>query len=263
MRLMEEETRRFPALTPNGGWQMADIEDKTHDFFVERGARVTSSLLAQAIDDASIGKLLRRSIRNWLIDQARKTGVGSVRRALEKILTADDAFEEGPPSGHWRLAGTFGDPFAGDDAMLIDATQSVRNIRIPPWSSSTRRAPLADRASMVALCRAVLTAADGSVELGRLVRVMLARFPVVLDPVVVPLPDDAESKSPEMEMLTPEGQVIAAEDALAAAVTAAEVVGMLTPTERLIVPHLDNHEAIQQALSLLFKVFAGSRCPFW
>lgn len=78
MRLMEEETRRCPALAPDDGWQRSDIEDKTHDFFVERGERVTASLLAQATDDDSIGKLLRRSIRNWLIDHARKTGIGSV-----------------------------------------------------------------------------------------------------------------------------------------------------------------------------------------
>jgi hypothetical protein len=121
-------------------------------------------------------------------------------------------------------------------------------VRIPGWSSTTRRGPVADRRSIVAVVSAVLRAADGSVEIAQLVEVFVARFPAVLDPAVSPLPDDLDSSTAIDEGLTPEEQLVAAEDEVDAAVTAAEVVGMLAPWERLIVPHLDNPPAIQAVL---------------
>ncbi|MGH3971969.1 MAG: hypothetical protein ACRDS9_01375 [Pseudonocardiaceae bacterium] len=100
----------------------------------------------------------------------------------------------------------------------------------------------------MAVIGAVLRAAEGSVEVAQLVEVFVARFPAVLDPSVGPLPDDPDSSIALDEGLTPEEQLIAAEDEVDAAVTAAEVVGMLAPWERQIVPHLDTPPAIQAVL---------------
>jgi hypothetical protein len=84
-------------------------------------------------------------------------------------------------------------------------------------------------------------------EIAQLVAVFLARFPVVVDPPVVLLQDHHEVavRAPE---LTPEEQTIAAEDELAAGVRAAEVVGMLSATERRLVPRLADIPAIQEVL---------------
>jgi hypothetical protein len=246
MKLMTEELRRFPALTPGGGLRPDDATDKASDFFVKKGETVTTNLLVLATDDESVGRLLRTSIRHWLIDQARTTGIGSVRHSVEKVLADDDAFEQVGPGARWRLAGTFGGPFSGDENELLRAARSVRSVRIPQWSSSSRRAPLADRASIVAVCRAVLSAANGSLEVGQLVHVLLERFPVVLDRVIVPV-SDFEDDCADAE-LTPEEQVMAAEDELTAAVTAAQVVGMLAPEERRIVRYLDDAKAVQREL---------------
>jgi hypothetical protein len=96
------------------------------------------------------------------------------------------------------------------------------------------------------VCRAVLSAANGSLELGELVHVLLTRFPVVLEPAIVPI-SDFEDECADVE-LTPEEQVIAADDVLSAAVIAAHVVGMLTPDERRIIRYLDNLPALQREL---------------
>ncbi|HEX4725962.1 MAG TPA: hypothetical protein VH333_25865 [Pseudonocardiaceae bacterium] len=120
----------------------------------------------------------------------------------------DSAFEQVAPGAlasgwdGWRR-------FGGDEAKLIAAARSVRNVRIPQRSSSNRRGPLAGRVSIVAVCRAVLVAASGSLEIGQLVRVLLTRFPVVLDPVIMSVSDFEDD--PAGVQLTPEDRVIAAE----------------------------------------------------
>jgi hypothetical protein len=245
MELTAEELRRFPVLWTGSSFSADDAADTAGEFVVEKIKKVTANLLALATDDESVGRLLRTSIRHWLIDQARKTGVGSVRRSLEEALAADDAFEQTGPGARWRLAGTDGGPFDGDENELIRAAHSVPNVRIRQWGSSSRR-PVVARSSVVAVCRAVLTAANGSLEIGQLVHVLLARFPVVLDSVTMPLTDvDGDRADAEP---TPEELAIAAEDDLTAVVSAAEVVGMLTAEERRIVCHLHDAKAVQQEL---------------
>jgi hypothetical protein len=220
-------------------------------FLADRALNVTAMLLAQAADEASMGRLLRRSVRHWLIDQARKTGAGALRRTVEKVLATTDAFEQVPSGeageGRWRLARTSAPPWAGRTEDLVEAARAVRYVRIPQWSSTSRRPPVADRASIVAVAHAALEAAAGSMEIAQLVAVFLARFPVVVDPPVVLLQDHHEVavRAPE---LTPEEQTIAAEDELAAGVRAAEVVGMLSATERRLVPRLADIPAIQEVL---------------
>lgn len=251
--LVSEEARRFPVLTPEGGWQRVDLEDLVGDFLCDRLTKVTASLLALATDDASMGRLLRMSIRYWLVDRARETAVGSVRRAVEKVLSSEDHFEKVPAgqvgAGRWRLSGTSGQPWAGNIEELIVAAQEVSNVKIPKWSSSTRRAPLADRASLVAVARAALKAANGgSLELAQLVGVFVARFPAVLDPAIIPLPEGDEANVADDGAVNAEQQLILAEEELSAAVSAVGVVGMLSPWERQIVPVLDDASAIQETL---------------
>jgi hypothetical protein len=251
-QFVREEAHRFPVLAPRSGWQDADLEDLCGGFLADRIQQVTVMLLAQAGDEESMGRLLRKSIRYWLIDQARKTAVGALRRSLEKVLAAEDAFEEVPAGeaggGRWRLAGTSVRPWSGSTEDLVDVARAVPNVKIPKWSSTTRRGPVADRRSIVAVAGAVLDAAGGSLEVAQLVAVFVARFPVVLDPAVCSLPDDLDSNIGLDEALTPEQQLVAVDDEVDAAVTAAEVAGMLAPWERQIVPHLDNPPAIQTVL---------------
>jgi hypothetical protein len=253
--LVREEARRFPALAPGGGWRQADLEDLLGDFLADRVEAVTANLMALAHDDASMGRLLRKSIRHWLIDKARGTGVGALRRALDAVLASEGSFERVPVgeagAGRWRLAGTSAPPWSGAVGDLLDAARAVPNVKIPKWSSSTRRAPVADRVSLVAVARAVLGAAGGSLEVAQLVEVFAARFPVVLDPVEVPLPADPEAGARgagDDGGPTPEDLVIAAEDEFSAAVAAAEIVGMLSVEERRIVPYLHTPQAVQEVL---------------
>ncbi|MFC4005534.1 hypothetical protein ACFS2C_23280 [Prauserella oleivorans] len=248
-KLTREEVARFPALTPEAGWQPTDLEDLVGKFLTERLEKVTTNLLALATDDASVGRLLRKSIRYWLIDQARQTAVGAVRRAVEKVLADEEGFELVPSgelgAGRWRLAGTAVVPWSGAVGGLVAAARAVPNVKIPKWSSTTRRRPMANRASIAAVIRAVLTAAEGSLEVAQLVEVFVARFPVVLDPATVPLPDAVEFDAPDGATLTPEEQVIAIEEEVDLAASAVSVVAMLSPQEREIVRRFGDIPAIR------------------
>ena len=113
-----------------------------------------------------------------MIDQARKTSAGALRRTVEKVLARADSFEQVPSGeageGRWRLAGTPVSPWAGRTEDLVEAARVVPYVRIPRWSSAGRRSPAADRASIVAVAHAVLEAAAGSMEVAQIVAVFLA-----------------------------------------------------------------------------------------
>ncbi|TQF04402.1 hypothetical protein E6W39_21975 [Kitasatospora acidiphila] len=230
---------------------MADWEDLLGDLLADRVQALTADLLSRATDDASMGRILRRSIRNWLIDRARQTGLGALRRRLEAVLSSEPNFEQVPEgeSGakRWRLTGSGWAPWSGATDELISAAHAVQAVKVPKWSSTARRAPIADKASLVAVAAAVLSAAGGSMEIAQLVAVFAARFPTVLDPVIVTTGDDFEGVHRD-EALSPEEVVVAAEEELHNAVTAAEIVGMLSPEERLLLPIADQQARVQELL---------------
>ncbi|MEV6236591.1 hypothetical protein [Lentzea sp. NPDC051838] len=247
--LVREEIRKFPVLTAAN----PDLEDVVQEFFVDRLKAVTITLAAQAGSDASFARLLRRSVRNWLIDQARKTDLGSLRRSIEKTLAEEDAFEQVPAgqsgAGRWRLSGTTGAPRSNDPSSLLAAAWTVSGVKVPKWSSESRRPPVTDRPSMTAVLRAVLETADGSLEIGQLVDVLRRRFGAVLDPVVVPLEMTSDSTLAD-DRPTVEDYVITADAELDAATKAAAISGALSPAERALLPHLENSSAAQYYLNV-------------
>lgn len=251
-KVIREEARRLPVLAPPTGWQEADLEDLLGEFLADRLMPVTANLLALATDDDSVGKLLRTSIRHWLIDQSRKTAVVSLGRSLENVLTDSAAFETVPPgevgAGRWRLSGTTVRPWSGPPDRLVEAAYAVPNVKIPKWTSETRRAPVADRASIEAVIHAVLSTAAGSMEVAHLVEVFTARFPVALDPIVVSLPDNPGSQLTADPHASPEEILLARDDEARAASAGAEIVAMLSPQERRMVPYLDRAGEIQTLL---------------
>ncbi|BBY66813.1 hypothetical protein [Mycolicibacterium helvum] len=245
-KLLREELRKFLALAN------LEFEDVVQDFLVDRIKPLTASLLSQATGDDSLAKLLRMSIRNWLIDRARETGVGHIRRTVEKVLSAATDFERVPDdevgAGRWRMAGTEAQPWVGRVGDLTAAAWSVRDVRIPKWSSTTRRAPLADRESLVAIIRSVLTSAEGSVEIAHLVAVFANRFAAALDPRFASIDDDDNPIDVESVTPDPEESLLAEELALDVATAAAEIASRLTDTEREIVPILHDSRAIRLKL---------------
>jgi hypothetical protein len=241
--LARQELRRFPVLQVS----MADddaVWDVVGDFLVERGHGVTTMLLANASDDDSLSALLRTSLRHWLIDEARKTDRGALRRRLERLISEDERFEVVPGgqagAGRWRLAGTTGPPTGAPLADLCAAAWSVRDVRIPPWSSEERRAPAADGESLGRIMLAVVTEAGGSLEPATVVAVFADRLPHALDPAEEPLDDEAAglvAASGEAE--DPAGALIGQEADKNAVRLARDVFAHMSAEERRLLPYLD------------------------
>jgi len=241
--LARQELRRFPVL------QVATADDDAvwdvvGDFLVERGHGVTTMLLANASDDDSLGALLRTSLRHWLIDEVRKTDRGALRRRLERLISEDERFEVVPGgqagAGRWRLAGTAGPPAGPPLADLCAAAWSVRDVRIPPWSSEERRAPAADAESLGRIMLAVLTEAAGSLEPATVVAVFADRLPHALDPAEEPLDDnEAAGLVAGGEAGDPAEALIRQEADRNAVQLARDVFAHMSAEERRLLPHLD------------------------
>jgi DNA-directed RNA polymerase specialized sigma24 family protein len=242
-KLMGQECRRFPALRPAQAWDSDAVWDLVQDFFTDRGARVTTMLLAQAGDDASMARLLRRSIRNYLIDRIRGTDLGALRRRLEELLAEEPSFERVPQgeagAGRWRLAGTAGEPWSGRLQDLVTVAYAVPGVRRVRWTSGSRRSPLAERTSLVAIAEAVLGAAGGSLAVSQLVAVFAQRFPAAVDLGDAPMSQEVEATATAPAEDRPDAQVVAAEQEWEAAEQALAIFEQLAARERLLLPYLD------------------------
>lgn len=191
--LTRQELRLFPDLRAAIS-DDAVIWGYVAEFLLERGAKVVTKLLTSASDEEAMSRLLRTSLRHWLIDQVRKTARGALRRRLERLVSDDDRFEvvpEGEPgAGRWRLADGNGSPVGPALTTLCSAAWAVTDVRVPPWNSEERRGPAADEPSLRRIMLAVLTAADGSLEPATIVTVFGDRLPHALDPTEEPLTGD-------------------------------------------------------------------------
>ena len=245
--LMRQETQRFPVLEPPAGWTDESVMEMVQSYFAEKGPRITAALLAQAQDTGSMARILRRSIKNFLIDQARQTPSGAVRRKIEDLLTAGPDFAQVPPSrpgaGRWHLAGGSDIPWGGDLHPLVEAAYAVPDVRAVRWSGR-RRAPLASDASLTAILRAILTAAGGSLEVAQLTAVLLRRFPAAAEPADATLTEELYDRA--VAPVEDRPDVIAE-----ISQQAREVYEQLSPAQRALLPHLNKPpEEHQQILGV-------------
>jgi hypothetical protein len=183
-----------------------------------------------------VGKVMRRWIRNFLIDRACGTPLGRIRRKLEEDMLGHypefvrvPVAEEG--GGRWYLAGQPSYPYGGDFAPLIEAAYAVPGVKAVRWSGP-RRPPLTSDASLRAVVAAVLTAAGGSLEVAQLVHVVAQRFPAAAEPEDTTIGDDT------LDRVTRVGK----DDpglALEIGESIREVYDQLSPSQRALVPYLE------------------------
>jgi len=76
---------------------------------------------------------LRRSVRHFLVDEARKTPIGAVRRKLEELVAATPEFVQVPAgtpgAGRWQLDGEPQPPYGDELRPLVAAAYPVRGCR--------------------------------------------------------------------------------------------------------------------------------------
>lgn len=243
--LTRQELRRFPVLEPASGWTPDAVQDAAQSFFAAKGKAVTTTVLAQARDADSMARILRRSVRNYLISEARKTPMGAVRRKIEDLLAGCGDFAHVPAgqagAGWWYLAGRQTAPWVGDLRPLVEAAYAVPSVGAVRWSGP-RRAPLASDHALLDILRAVFGSAGGSLDAAQLTAVFLRRFPVAVEHADAALGDDAYDLA-----VAPFGDrpdVVAEVSDLARGVYA-----QLSPSQRALLPHLS--KPVEEQMQIL------------
>lgn len=249
-RVMQTQLRRLPVLYVDRQLDDDLVWDFVQDFVDRRWQRTVAALLAEAVDDESLTRLLHKIGRHWLIDQVRNTDQGSVHRRLKEHLEGNPAFapvpDGEPGAGRWRLAGTLGSPWGGRIDDLVAAAQKIPAAAVR-WSDPTRRPPIAAAADLTTILRAIMTAADlQSLDLQQLTFVIMRRFPATLDPEsrsVDPADDELAGREP-----TPEVKLLAKVEASGVASAARRVFDQLTVEERRLMPLIIDQRAVQKHL---------------
>lgn len=240
-------TKQLYVLEPPGGWNDENRLDLLHEFLSERLRDLTDALIAVGPDEETVLKVTSRIMKNWLIDQARKTDTGAIRLRLEELLRADPGFVQ--PSGHaqrWALTGMDRTEVGRDDEdSLLVAALAVPSVKPVRWRDENRRAPLASGPDLIRVLTAVLgCAGPGGIEIGMLTRVFQRRFGVA---VTSHVPLDADDTLPD-RIAAP---IMAdAGEEPAAAARAAEVYAQLSDRERRILLHLDDRRQVEQILNV-------------
>lgn len=181
---------RFPPPQQHPAWTAEAVIETSHDFLTARDSwRKMVELAARVEDDDALERLLSVIARNYLRQRGRETVIGKLIRRLRNVLGDDARFffvpAGQPGAGNVALTDASTEQYAGDERELFDAARSVRDISVVRWSPSARReGPLSDKESLRKLCAAVLQAANGSLELAILARVIVGRLGV--DPRAVP-----------------------------------------------------------------------------
>jgi hypothetical protein len=124
---------------PNGFSSWADgdaVDELICAMFVDEPQLVVGCAV-KAHDDASLERLLLAAIKNWLIDQAKATEVGKLRRRLQNLLGEDARFVSSK-SGQvrWALTDNASTVWQGDIDRPCAAAHGVRGVQITRWNTS-------------------------------------------------------------------------------------------------------------------------------
>ncbi len=249
LKLTEEELRRFPALTTDGA---TDPEDYAQGFFLARGLALTTAVSLEAADDEVLGRMFRRWLRNWLVDQNTETAMGALRDRLEKRLDRDPRFQRSPVQHFWFRSGELAEAGTDDTALLNTVARRVQVTFYPEPPGGKRRAQLGKTGELENLLEKLLLSARGSLHISTLVAVVANRFPHVLDPHTI-YPDEGENTS--MESVadpnpSPLTELMQEEDDVNFDLLAEIAFSQLTQEEKELVLVLDDPKEAMQLLGL-------------
>jgi hypothetical protein len=241
-RLMGQVTRTssFPPPDGYGRWSDAAVDQKLADLFSWKGPALVLDCATKATSQASLERLLLAAIRNFMIDEAKGTSQGKLRRRLSGLLDKDARFirVSAPGWQGWALADGPTGSWQGDIDELAAAASAVRGVVITRWNAAGPTPKPTVRALLMVV-EAVLQAAGGAVRDQDITRVVELRFGLMETPVTVPLYayDDLATgeRMPVFESAAledPEGETLTA-------TTAEQILESLTSTERALLPHLD------------------------
>ncbi|KIF67351.1 hypothetical protein HY68_36210 [Streptomyces sp. AcH 505] len=230
-------TSSFPPPQVHGHWSDDAVDDLLTDMLSRQGAgqRFFMTCFFKAVDEASLERLFLTSIRNFLIDQAKMTDRGKLRRRFSARLAADDRFWKVPgPSPRWTLTSRpDGAVWQGGLDELVEVAWRVRGVGITRWNHSGPT-PAGTVHALMTVLTAILEHAEGSVREEDLARALEARFELLAPAQFVALhTDDGTLRDPTTSAQIPPGTVPGESEA-----QAGEIWSSLSRDERILLPYL-------------------------
>lgn len=248
LRRLVHQVRRSSGFPPPQGyaeWSNDAAYDVITAMLSREGAgqHFVTGCFAQASDEASLERLFLASVRNFLIDEAKKTPRGKLRRRIARLMGEDVTFCQAPARPpRWALsehrdAGVW----QGDLDALVAKAWRVRGVEIVRWNTSGPT-PKATVQALKAVLTQVLRHAGAAVREEDLAKVLQARFALLAPASFVALAADGMPADPD----TP-AAALAGTEAPDAGGVAAGIWQQLTADERLVLPYLDEgaHHAAQ------------------
>ena len=173
-----------PSLSTTGGWDAEGVEETIAGWWEER---LLPGTLRQAFDRCTASRALSRflemSLRNWLIDRARRSRQPRLLARAGELLASEPetfrAFTSGPPLDvHWGLveweAPT---PFAGTAEDLLRPVYALGDFELLRFSDQAQKAePVISTSDLRRLVHGLLEGTGQLITLRQLDGVLRARF---------------------------------------------------------------------------------------
>lgn len=222
-------SRNFPPPEGHRMWDADAVHSTAAEFMADgQTPRRLTDLAVHCGSDQALRARLQGAVRNFLADLGRRTPLGKLVLRVNDVLGKEPAFRR--VDGRWSRAGGPVDAGNDDHDLLAKAIQG-HDIVLPKWGHDARReAPVADRATIVALCGALLDAAGGSLTPRSLARAIghrlgIGQAPVALEVNALDVPPAGEA-----------GGDRTGSEALRL-IRATEVLAMLNDAERMAVAY--------------------------
>ncbi|WP_406387246.1 hypothetical protein [Streptomyces sp. NBC_00887] len=249
LRRLVHQVRRGTGFPPPEGhtvWSDDAAYDVISAMLSQEGAgqRFVTVCFTQAADEASLERLFLTSIKNFLIDEAKKTPRGKLRRRIARLMGGDADYRKSngsPP--RWALADHSEEAlWQGDLDDLIGHAARVRGVGITRWNHSGPT-PKQTVHALKTILLGVLQHAQGAVREEDLAKVLEARFELLAPARVTRLFADEGTVAAIVE----QHAATTAPDPTGTEGVAEDIWRRLSLNERLLLPYLDKdaHHAAQ------------------
>lgn len=228
----------FPWPEGHSAWTDEAVDELLFEMISKKGEKFILGCFLKAIDDTSLEKLFFTSIRRFLIDEAKSTERGKLRRRFAKRLAEDSQFRAvSGASPRWALAShPPGAVWQGDLEDLIRAAWRVRGVWVTAWNHSGPT-PRKTMDALMTVLLGVLETAGGAVREEELAKVLEARFELLASPQFTSLYADDGALIDGVADQRQGADLVAAESA------ADEIWSQMSPQERTLLPFLEENPA--------------------
>ncbi|WP_328306370.1 hypothetical protein OG432_34855 [Streptomyces sp. NBC_00442] len=245
-RLVHQVRRAYGFPPPEGyaQWGNEAAYEVVLAMVTAKGQKFVTRCFTLTADQESLERVLLTSIKNYLIDEAKKTPRGKLRRRIARLMGEDTAYRKSngsPP--RWALADHPEEAlWQGDLDDLIAHAAHVRGVGITRWNHSGPTPKQTVHAlKTILLC--VLQHAQGAVREEDLAKVLESRFELLAPARVTRLFADEGTVAAIVE----QHAATTAPDPTGTEGIAEDIWQRLSPNERLLLPYLDKdaHHAAQ------------------